>query len=78
MSSSQDPSAPAAEHGYGGGRTARPLFALIPIGILLVIVLAMLAEGLHVMTSPYDSSAGEAGIAQATTPSAGPGALTHG
>ncbi len=79
MSSPQDPSAAVSDHAYGGGgRTNRPLFALIPIGILLAIVLAMLAEGVHVMTMPTDSSAGEAGVAQTTTPSAGPGAPAHG
>lgn len=74
MSSSPDPSVPA-DHGYGGGgRTARPLFALIPIGIALAVVLAMLAGGLHVMLSPSDSSAGVTSVAQTTAPTAGPGA----
>ena len=58
---------------YGGGRTARPLFALIPIAIALAVCLAMLAEGLHVMTTPADYFAGEAHIAQTTAPPSTPG-----
>jgi hypothetical protein len=69
MSSSPDYPTPAADHGYGGGgRTARPLFALIPIGIALFVVLAMLAEG------PADAGAGESHVAQSAVPGSGPGA----
>lgn len=75
MSSSPDHSAPALDHGYGGGgRTSRPLIALIPIGIAMVLALAMLAEGLHVMLTPDDASAGVAHVAQTTAPTSGPGA----
>ena len=77
--SSPDPSAAPADHGYGGGgRTARPLFALIPLAVLIAVCLAMLAEGLHVMTTPADASAGETHIVQTVVPSAGPGAPTRG
>jgi hypothetical protein len=71
MSSSHDHSASAAGHGYGGGgRSARPLFALIPIGLALAICVAMLAGGLHVMTTPSDPSAGVDHVAQTTAPGA--------
>ncbi len=57
---------------YGaGGRSARPLIFLIPIGMALAVCLAMLAEGLHVMTTPADTAAGEAHIAQTTGPAPG-------
>jgi hypothetical protein len=58
-----------AEAAYGaGGRTTRPLFALIPIGVALAVALAMLAEGLQVMTSAGDTGAAGARIAQAAAP----------
>jgi hypothetical protein len=77
MSSSNDHA--AASHGYGsGGRTARPLFALIPLGILIALALAMLAEGISVMITPSNPVAGENSIAQTAVPSAGPGAPTKG
>jgi len=75
MSPSHDHSAAAPDHGYGGGgRTNRPLFALIPIGIALAIVLAMLAGGIHLMTTPADTAAGEGHIAQTAVPASGPAA----
>ena len=78
MSSSPD-HATVSQPAYGaGGRTSRPLWALIPIGILMAIVLAMLAEGLHVMTTPSDSAAGEAHIVATTGASAGPAAQSRG
>lgn len=77
MSSSHDHPAETSVHGYGGGeRTSRPLFALIPIGIALVIVFAMLAEGLHVMTTSSPSWTGVENVAQTTAPTAGPGSPT--
>ena len=70
MSHSHDPHGAGASAGYGaGGRTARPLFALIPIGIALVVCLAMLAEGLHIMTTPADTGAGH--VTQTAAPPAG-------
>jgi hypothetical protein len=78
MSSTHDHLADGSDHGYGGGRTSRPLFALIPIGILMAVCLAMLVEGLHVMTSPSDTSAGETHIVQTVVPSSGPGAPAKG
>ena len=79
MSSSHDHAAEAAATGYGGGgRTARPLLFLIPIGIALVVVLALLAEGVSVMTTPADTSAGEAHIVQTAVPSSGAGATAGG
>ena len=77
MTHSHDPLAtsnPDSDSGYGGGgRTARPLFALIPIGIGLALALAMLVGGIHVMTTPAGSAAGEAHIAQTTVPASGAG-----
>ncbi len=71
--SPSDDHATTSDSGYGGGgRTSRPLWALIPIGILMVIVIAMLAEGLHVMTTPSSVAAGEAHIVQTTGASAAP------
>jgi hypothetical protein len=62
------------ENAYGESRrTARPLFALIPIAIALAVCLAMLAEGLHVMTTPAGANSGEAHIAQAAAPSSSTG-----
>jgi len=79
MPSSHPTPVAAPDQGYGGGgRTNRPLFALIPIGILLAIVLAMLAEGVHVMTMPADTSAGETHIVQTVVPASGSGAPSHG
>ncbi len=72
MSSSHD-HATASDQDYGGGgRTSRPLWALIPIGILIAIVVAMLAEGIHVMTAPSGLAAGEAHIVQTTGASSSP------
>ncbi len=73
MSPSNDHAA-LSEQAYGGGRTSRPLWALIPIGVLMAIVVAMMVEGLHVMTAPSDGAAGEAHIVQTTGASSGPGA----
>ncbi len=73
MSSSHDHAAELS-HGYGGGRTSRPLFALIPIGILMAVCLALLAEGVHVMTTPADTSAGVDSTPQAV---ASAGAHAH-
>ncbi len=79
MSPSHDHMAETSAAGYGGGgRTARPLLFLIPIGIALVIVLALLAEGVNVMTSPTDNAAGEAHIVQTAVPSSGAGASAGG
>ncbi len=73
MSSPHDHAA-APEQSYGGGgRTSRPLFALIPIGLLMAIVIAMLAEGLHVMTTPSDAAAGEQHVVATTGAADGPG-----
>ncbi len=54
MSHSHDPLATAnPDAGYGGGgRTSRPLWALIPLGIGVALAVAMLVGGLHVMTTP--------------------------
>ncbi len=72
MSHSHDPLAtsnPDSDSGYGGGgRTARPLFALIPIGIGLALALAMLVGGIHVMTTPSGTAAGEAHVLQTAIP----------
>ncbi len=68
MSPSHDHSAETPAGGYGGGsRTARPLLFLIPIGIALAVVLALLAEGVSVMTTPSDPNAG----VDAAAPSSG-------
>ena len=78
MSSSSDHAA-ASGHGYGaGGRTARPLFALIPLGILIAVAVAMLALGVSVMTTPSNPLAGVNDVAQTTAPSAGVGAPAQG
>ncbi len=73
MSSSHDHAAEVS-HGYGGGRTSRPLLALIPIGILMAVCLAMLAGGVKVMTTPADTSAGVDSTPQAV---ASAGAHAH-
>ena len=62
MSPSHDHAAHSEQAYGGGGRTSRPLWALIPLGVLIAIVVAMLAEGVQVMTSPSDVAAGEAHI----------------
>ncbi len=77
--SSSDPSAASDDHGYGGGgRTARPLFALIPIGLALAVCLAMLAGGLHVMMTPGPIAAGETHIVQTTNPTSATAAANRG
>jgi len=77
MSSSSDHA--ASPQGYGGGgRTARPLFALIPLGVLIALALAMLAEGISVMITPSNPVAGENNVAQTAVPSAGAGAPSQG
>ena len=72
MSSFRDHAAEVSH--YSGGRTSRPLLALIPIGVLMAVCVAMLAGGLRVMTTPADTSAGVDGTSQAV---ASAGAHAH-
>ncbi|HEY5410754.1 MAG TPA: hypothetical protein VIJ94_08495 [Caulobacteraceae bacterium] len=61
------------DQGYGaGGRSNRPLLFLIPIGFALILVLALFAEGINVMTTPSAPAAGERNIVQTAVPAPGP------